>query len=1276
MENNIVDKNDERLMAEQKGNFTAIEYLVQKINGSGIPLHLSKEQMKEILACGKEVQKMSVKYGTNLDILVDDENSFNGYGTYVVSVNEDNARQLGIKIASRKYGGTFYIKNQPLSDFLQEKKFSSYWSQLVSNYKDNSVDNLSHEILSADVKGNVSLEREQNTLSTLLSLDLVEYKREQTFLYSVNIPDNDNTNYLLYHNPVGIEHAQKINEQLEKLGTSWRVSRNDIGKNIYFNVLSRQVFDGNQKKSSEFLKNLGYVGMQMDDENYIMFNDKDMSITDRVQFMKDVNGEVYGFTFEGQIYVDEDLVNSNVLAHEYTHIWDKYVQNNNPELWQRGKDVLKGTSLWQKITEDKNYENLKNDDEILSECHARIVGKMAEQILERIEREDGGLTRDRVIDWDKEVSQYIAEEFNIKPELGSENYVSDSVKAEYLKDFLSKPMKNLMNEVALNKKDLTPGQTIVQTSTQKAVFPSPISTQFPITEPNPKNNNTVNLKNNQLRSVKKLSKINTEIIQPREFLIKIKESFGVPDVNHSGYVENTVDNKKYVLRLSNHSINTFYVRNKIQETSLVIKLSEHDFVDHKYRLVKEYVYFPENLTKDVKDNIVKGLVDWVNTGTYSYDKADEINISSDYEKETSSKIQKMAESIDYDNDDYTDPIEMLEELHNGKLDEIIEDSLDKYQEQLRANGGISEAAMEAEIAAQETPKPDYLDEYGNPHWFDEEEPDYDDGQIPLQIVARKEYNFYNSDEVSFREYIIRTDTELYKELLPDEYSNVALEENAIPCIVCRKSVNPSSDNPHPTQFFISKYEDANLSEEEILEHAGRYQTREVKIDDSEAIRQMNGLVDWYEKELQKKIEHKNQETSVNIEHETVTPNHTNEVHSDLSDIKAEEIYSILERFSKIDSNEWKVSPKNKIAIFHLIDVTRIKDSDPEQGILNLNEYFKTEEFEREKESYLKILEPLVEKTITKGEIKSILDNDFTGNNVKLTQDFQNELIEKGIVKPEEKFVLINENEAVANGTKIKPDEPYVTLTIPVNNNGKTEFVSTKYYHVSSLEEPQKLEKSELENSKENTDKNVIIYGKTKVPEFAMITQHGLENFKDMIIESFDENSKSYLLKSKEGETNVRISENTLKELASDQYRDKTQSYSDDTAMADKMVEAQYNDFFQVRDNCANNFRHNLSVFCRKEANSPLDALKVANSLVSQMPKDEKRKTKELLNLLRKDGQTVNEVIIETYHEAVKEVPLNEDYLKNKRYDKMIARPMYDTISTKGEKIDRDFNLRI
>lgn len=108
---------------------------------------------------------------------------------------------------------------------------------------------------------------------------------------------------------------------------------------------------------------------------------------------------------------------------------------------------LKGTSLWYEITEDKNYENLRTDDEILSECHARIVGKMAEQILEQIAARDGELTKDKIIDWDKEVNEYVATELLIKPELGDENYISESVKAEYLKEFLSMPMKDLMNEL-------------------------------------------------------------------------------------------------------------------------------------------------------------------------------------------------------------------------------------------------------------------------------------------------------------------------------------------------------------------------------------------------------------------------------------------------------------------------------------------------------------------------------------------------------------------------------------------------------------------------------------------------------------------------------------------------------------------------------------------------------------------------------------------------------------------------------------------------------------
>lgn len=173
-------------------------------------------------------------------------------------------------------------------------------------------------------------------------------------------------------------------------------------------------------------------------------------LNENIQYLKTPDGELYGFVYNNEIYVDENLVNSNVLAHEYTHVWDNYVQKNNPDLWDKGMVALKNTSLWQEVVNDKNYAELTTDSEILSECHARIVGKMAEKVLNRIAEIDGELTKDKIIDWDKEVSEYIATELLIKPELGDENYMSESVKAEFLKEFLAMPMKDLMNEVKLH----------------------------------------------------------------------------------------------------------------------------------------------------------------------------------------------------------------------------------------------------------------------------------------------------------------------------------------------------------------------------------------------------------------------------------------------------------------------------------------------------------------------------------------------------------------------------------------------------------------------------------------------------------------------------------------------------------------------------------------------------------------------------------------------------------------------------------------------------------
>lgn len=1234
--------NENQAMDQKSSAAIATELVLEKLKAANINVITDKNEMQTILDAGIKIQKMAAHYGTNQNI--ENEESFNGYGVYVLSINEENAKNLGLKIASKKYGNSFYINNQPLQEFLQERNFSPYWQSLLKHIQNPSNEALLNTVMTSDVKGNPVLLNEQNQLSMLCSLNLINYKREQTYLYSVEIPDNDGTNYLYYDKTIGLENAERINQELSKIGTNWKVSRNDTGNSIYFNILSNKVFDS-QKQASEFLQNVGYVGMETSNENYIIFDDREMNINNRVQYMITENGELYGFAYNGQIYADKELMNSNVLAHEYTHLWDNYTKNQNSELWKKGKNVFKKTALWKEVINDPRYQNIRdNEDEILSECHARICGKFAQSVLERITQENGENAKNTVIDWNKEVETFVAKEFGFAPELGSENYISETINAESMKDFLSAPMKDLMNgvrlnELALNKTSSKPDMQIGKTSISSESLSFPVEPQLSIGS----RANHILLQNDTERQavIKKLDKIKTEKIEPREFLIKLKEAYNFEDGDSSDYVANRIYNSRFALRISNHSVNAHYVEKKYVETSIVIRLSYNEFQDEADKYVAEFNYTPEMLTPEKKHQIVENLKKWTITGQYP-----ETEVKPTYspnEAEWKKANEKMLEFVDK-----SKPQKMIisnEQEQNMNENKNPIEPL--YFGDINEDGSVNTYTKEQYIEkfGEEPTESARLDDDQVKSWQNEENKNTVGANYTDPIEALEEA--YNTPENPPTEEDIA-----FEKILHDKYIQNELDK-AVEALQVNHGMSDAAIEAELAAQEKEAYEDETYSDME--------------------------------------------------EEPVLTFNDTNG-----NPHYPQEIVSVLENFQKIEPSKWNLPAEEKTAVFHLMQLTEINKNDFEKSLAKLQEYMNTEEFKREENNYSKILTPIFitnlgqdfdevthtfssekfsypfstddlkpENPVIKGEIKSILDNAFTGRNVKLTQDFQDELIEKGLVNPEEKFVLINEVEAVAKGTKIKADQPSVVLTIPVDNNGKTEFVQTKYYHVSALEEPEKLEKSIEENSKsKQVDKDVIIYGKTKVPEFAMITQHGLENFTDMIIDSYEESSNSYLLKSEDGKNNVRVTENTLKVLTSDEYAKKSETYTQDTKTAEKMIDTQYNDFFKPRDNCANNFRHNLAIFCRKEANSPLDALKVANSLISQMSKEEKQKTKELLNLLRKDGQTVNEVLIETYHEAVKETPLNEDYIKHNRYEKMIARPMYDTLSTKGEKIDRDFNLKI
>lgn len=159
------------------------------------------------------------------------------------------------------------------------------------------------------------------------------------------------------------------------------------------------------------------------------------------------NNEVYGFAHNSKIYLNPEIMNSDVAVHEYTHLWDSYTKRINPELWQKGKDIFKNTKFWSDVKADPNYADIAdNDDLLLSEVHAQICGKMADAILTKIAERDGELTKDTVIDWDNEVWDYM------QKELGFSSSITQSVfNAQNVKEFLSTPMKDLMNGIQITK---------------------------------------------------------------------------------------------------------------------------------------------------------------------------------------------------------------------------------------------------------------------------------------------------------------------------------------------------------------------------------------------------------------------------------------------------------------------------------------------------------------------------------------------------------------------------------------------------------------------------------------------------------------------------------------------------------------------------------------------------------------------------------------------------------------------------------------------------------
>ena len=145
--------------------------------------------------------------------------------------------------------------------------------------------------------GDTKLENDVNELSPQ------DFTNKSRQLYTVEIPDDNGSNYLYWEEVTSSEAIDVIIDELQaKYGEDIALQANlkygQSGQHLYLK-LERTL--GSDKAASEFLNSIGYVGIKYptntlsgghkdDSSNYVIFNEADLEIEERVSFSKRFGG--------------------------------------------------------------------------------------------------------------------------------------------------------------------------------------------------------------------------------------------------------------------------------------------------------------------------------------------------------------------------------------------------------------------------------------------------------------------------------------------------------------------------------------------------------------------------------------------------------------------------------------------------------------------------------------------------------------------------------------------------------------------------------------------------------------------------------------------------------------------------------------------------------------------------------------------------------------------------------------------------------------------------
>ena len=116
-----------------------------------------------------------------------------------------------------------------------------------------------------------------------------------------------------------------------------------------------------------------------------------------IKEFRSANGEVYGFTVDGKIYLDTKKMKPETPLHEYTHLWTEALRNGNPTEWENVKSLFDEVEGLKEEVQ-KLYPELKGDnlyEEMITTFSGREGAKKLEKVVRGLAKEDGKTVEER-----------------------------------------------------------------------------------------------------------------------------------------------------------------------------------------------------------------------------------------------------------------------------------------------------------------------------------------------------------------------------------------------------------------------------------------------------------------------------------------------------------------------------------------------------------------------------------------------------------------------------------------------------------------------------------------------------------------------------------------------------------------------------------------------------------------------------------------------------------------------------------------------------------------